>query len=377
MASTLMLLTNPHREDPRVLRETRALISAGYGVTIIAWDRDTGDHSDSEEGGARVIRLGPRSPYRSPGKVFAGLLRFWTKALIASRDLDFDLVHCHDFDTLPLGKTIAKLRRKPLLYDAHEVYSNMIRKDAGYAAKVLWPIEKCLSSKAEEIITVNELMADMLSKGREKRARLVLNSPDLSPLAGETVEEIRRRHGLQGFVISYLGSLEPGRSVEHLATLFAPEDGVTVVIGGSGTLRPLVEEKAAENPCVHFIGQVAADEALKITFASNLVPAVQDPASPNYVMGTPIKVLEAMACGRPVVTTEGDSISEIVEGSGCGFVIDYEPELLRETVISASRSPEKLVDMGRLGAKYYERNLSWERSRGQLLETYRALVGPA
>lgn len=376
MASTLMLLSNPHRTDPRVLRESRALVAAGYRVTIIAWDRDSGADSESEEEGVRIVRLGPRAPYRSAAKVFAGLLTFWAKALRRSRDLDFDIVHCHDFDTLPLGKAIACLRRTPVLYDAHEVYSNMVKKDTARAAMFIWPMEKSLSSTADQIVTVNEEMVDILSMRRKVPAKLVRNSPDLSALAGVTAAETRSKHGLDGFVISYLGSLEPGRSVEELSTLFTPDDGVTVVIGGAGTLRPFVEEKAADNPCVRFLGQVGTDEALRITCASDLVPAVHDPTNPNYVMGTPIKVLEAMACGKPVVTSKGIGISEIVEGAGCGFVIEYGPRQLRDTVLAASRSPAKLAEMGRLGAEYYARNLSWDRSKAELLGAYRALAGP-
>ncbi|UCE92133.1 MAG: glycosyltransferase family 4 protein [Methanobacteriota archaeon] len=377
MPSTLMLLSNPHRTDPRVLRESRALVAAGYRVTVVAWDRDSGGDSETEEEGVRIIRLGPGSPYRSPGKVFAGLVMFWAKAFRKSMGLDFDVVHCHDFDTLPLGKAIACLRRRPVLYDAHEVYSNMVKKDAARAAMALWPIEKSLSSTADEIVTVNEGMADILSRRRKAPARLVRNSPDLSAIAGVDDGETRRNYGLEGFVVSYLGSLEPGRSVEELATIFSPEDGVTVVIGGAGTLRPFVEEKAAENPCVHFIGQVGTDEALRITCASDLVPAVHDPTNPNYVMGTPIKVLEAMACGRAVITSRGIDISAVVEGAGCGFVIEYGPRQLRETIMSASRSPAKLAEMGRLGADYYRHHLSWDLSRAELLDAYRALTGPA
>lgn len=377
MASTLMLLSNPHRVDPRVLRESRALVAAGYRVTVIAWDRDSGTDSESEEEGVRVIRTGPRSPYRSVGKVFAGLIGFWARALRASRGLDFDCVHCHDLDTLPLGKIMAWLRGKPVLYDAHEIYSNMVKKDTPRVALALWPLEKSLSSMADEIVTVNEEMVSILSKRRKTSARLVRNSPDLDALKGVGASDTRRKYGLEGFLVSYLGSLEPGRSVEELSTIFSPEDGVTVVIGGTGTLRPFVEEKAAENPCVHFIGQVGTDEALRITCASDLVPAVHDPTNPNYVMGTPIKVLEAMACGRAVVTSKGISISEIVDGAGCGFVIEYGPRSLFDAVISASRSPEKLAKMGRLGAEYYQHHLSWERSKAELLEAYGALMDPA
>ncbi len=376
MASSLMLLTNPYRPDPRVLREARALTEAGYSVTLVAWDRDTGEAKESKEEEVRVVRLGPTSPFRSPVRVFLGMLRFWSRALRASRRLEFDVIHSHDFDTLPLALLISRLRSKPVVYDAHEVYANMIRKDTELVARMLWPLEKRLVLCADKVITVNEIMADALSEGKESPAQVVRNSPDMSVIPPERTKDVRERLGLKGFVISYLGSLEPGRSVEELATAFSPEQGVTVIIGGSGTLQKTVEEKAASNPCVRFIGRVGTDDALAITSVSDLVPAVHDPSNPNYRIGTPIKVLEAMACGRPVITSKGIDISEVVESAGCGFVIDYDRKVLAETVLRASKEPEKLAEMGLRGARYYEMHLSWNQAKATLLDVYRALVGP-
>ena len=376
MVSSLMLLTNPYRPDPRVLREARALTAAGHRVTLIAWNRDTGTFSDSTEEGIRVIRTGPRAPFRSPLGVFFGLARFWIRALRISRSLDFDAVHSHDFDTFPLGLLISRLRRKRILHDAHELYSNMIGKDVQAISRLLWPFERLLVRRADEVITVNELLAGILSEGRRSPARLVRNSPDMSVMSSERVEAVRRRYGLRGFVVSYLGSLEPGRSVEELASAFAADQGITVVIGGSGTLQKAVERLASDSDCVEFIGRVDTDDALAITSLSDLVPAVHDPTNINYRRGTPIKVLEAMACGRAVITSKGLDISEIVEIAGCGFVIDYGREHLSQTVIHASKEPEKLAEMGRRGKAYYEEHLSWEVSRGALLDAYRALEGP-
>ena len=376
MVSSLMLLTNPYRPDPRVLREARALLEAGHSVTLIAWDRDAAAFAETSEEGVRVIRTGPKAPFRSPLRVFIGLARFWIRALLIARRLEFDTVHSHDFDTLPLGLLLSRVRRKPLLYDAHELYSNMIGKDVRAISRFLWPFERRLSRCADEVITVNELLAGILSEGRRAPARLVRNSPDLSVMTPERVSAVRERYGLKGFLISYLGSLEPGRSVEELASSFSPDQGIMVVIGGSGTLQRAVEDLAAKNDCVAFVGRVDTDDALSITSLSDLVPAVHDPSNINYRRGTPIKVLEAMACGRAVITSKGLDISEIVEDAGCGLVIDYGREHLAEAVVRASMEPERLAEMGRRGAAYYKKHLSWERSKEALLDAYRALEGP-
>ena len=376
MASTLMLLSNPHRPDPRVLREARALIEAGIGVRLIAWDREGGRPAQAVEDGVEVFRLGPRSAYRSFSQVVPGLLRFWARAARTARKLEFDIVHCHDFDTLPLGLMVAKLSGKPLILDAHDIYSLMVVGESPAVGRMLWPVERWLASRADRLITTNETMGEMLSGGSDVTPTIVRNSPDISVLSGHSREDTRRRHGLTGFVVSYFGSLEPGRAVEELADAFSPEEGITVVIGGSGTLRPSVERAAKDNPAVRFLGSIDTDEVLRITDASDIIPVMYDPSNPKYRICTPIKVLEAMACGRPMMTTKGLDISETVESVGCGIVIPYGKEELVKALRQAARSPERLTEMGGRGRKYFDRNLGWESSKAALAGAYRALLGP-
>lgn len=352
------------------------MVEAGIGVHLIAWDRERDRASSSTEEDVRVTRLGPESAYRSISQVGPGLIRFWFRALRAARKVEFDVVHCHDFDTLPLGMLLARLRGKPLILDAHDIYSFMIVGESAPVGKMIWPVERWMASKADELITTNEVMAEMLSAKRDKEAVIVRNSPDLSVLAGHTPEETRARLGLDGFVVSYFGSLEPGRAVEELATSFSPDDGITVIIGGSGTLQPAVERASRDNPAVHFVGVIDTDEVLRITGASNIIPAMYDPSNPKYRICTPIKVLEAMACGKAMVTTKGLDISETVEDIGCGFVIEYGREELIRTIREASKSGTKLQEMGRRGREYFEQHLSWSSSKTALIGVYRALLGP-
>jgi glycosyltransferase involved in cell wall biosynthesis len=374
MPSTLMLLTNPYRPDPRVLREARALVRHGTNVQLVAWDRDGGLPEHWKEEGVDVTRLGPRCAFRSAGKVISRLPRFWFGALKVSRMMRFDIVHCHDFDTLPLGMLISKLRCRPLLYDSHELYSAMIQKDVGGLARLVWVFEKALSKRADEIVTVNENLAEKLSAGRREAARIVTNSPDTGVLDGADARQIRDKYGLRGFVISYLGSLEPGRFVEELVSLVEPSGNVSLVIGGNGTLLPIVERASKGNPAVKLRGALSPDEALKITWASDLVIAMLDPANPNYKVSTPVKILDAMACGRPFITSQGLDIAKRVAEVGCGFVIPYDKGAFMETLKRAQEAPKLLLEMGRKGKEYYDKELSWEKSQKELFKAYKALV---
>ena len=75
-----------------------------------------------------------------------------------------ELVHCHDFDTLPPGWLWAKLHRRRVIYDAHEYYTELQRpRLRGLLGKVLLPAisiaEQMLSRTADAIVTVDERIA--------------------------------------------------------------------------------------------------------------------------------------------------------------------------------------------------------------------------
>ncbi|MBN1677993.1 MAG: glycosyltransferase [Candidatus Thermoplasmatota archaeon] len=376
MPSTLMLLSNPYRPDPRVLLEARALRSEGYAVTLLAWDREGKWPEEADLREASVLRCGPRCPPRSPSAILARLPRFWWRALRKSRRVDFDFVHAHDFDTLPLGLLISRLNRKPLLYDAHELYAKMVQDDVGPFSDAIWIFERWMARRADEVITVSEALAAELSRGRTKRAAVVTTSQNPDVIEGLQRQAVREGYGLKGFVLSYLGSLEPGRFVEETVGAFVPEDKVTVLIGGSGSLQPMVAEASKNNPAVRYVGVVDTDEALRLTWASDLVVAMMDPKNPNNVVGTPGKVINAMAVGRPMVTTKGLEIAKKIEARDCGIVIPYSKPRFVEAVMAAAADPGRLDEMGRRGRACFDEEYSWEHAREGLLKAYRALPGP-
>jgi glycosyltransferase involved in cell wall biosynthesis len=374
MASTLMLLANPYRPDPRVQLEARALADTGHRVTILAWSRDTGERGASRDGVVEVLRVGPRCPFRSAARMLTRLPRYWLAAMKASRRMEFDLVHCHDLDTLPAGLLIGLVRRRPVLYDAHELYAAMVKDDVGMWFRPLQALEHWLARRATAVITVSDALADVLSKGRRERPRVVMTSPDVAPMTGAETRVVRETYGLSGFVVSYLGSLEPGRFVEQMLGAFSPDDGVTLLIAGKGSLEGMVAE-ASSRGGVRYVGSVSTGQALRLTAASDLVTAMMDPSNPNNVVGTPGKILNSMALARPYVTTRGLRIAELTERVGSGLVAGYDRDSFREAVLGARKSPRSLVEMGRRGRAHFEAEFSWAKSRGQLLEAYDRLLG--
>src|SRR3954471_9150971 len=139
----LMLVISNVATDTRVMREAAALAEAGHAVHVIGKDVSAGYEPPA---GVTVASVGAGSAFRKEGAESLGARRAlpphlraarWTllpqhrnsafaawraKAKQLAADIEFDAVHAHDFNTLPLGVELARQRRVPLVYDTHELW---------------------------------------------------------------------------------------------------------------------------------------------------------------------------------------------------------------------------------------------------------------
>src|SRR6185312_5089243 len=153
----LMLLTNAYDPDPRVRQEALALIGMGCRVRILAWDRDLKSPASQTMEGVEVERVFlPSKHGRGATQMFfyAGL---YLKMLWRGLRTRFDAVHCHDLDTLPLGYALGKLKRKPIVYDAHESFPDMLADSVNASLRrLLVRLENFFIRRIDLLITVGE-----------------------------------------------------------------------------------------------------------------------------------------------------------------------------------------------------------------------------
>ncbi len=171
-----------------------------------------------------------------------------------------------------------------------------------------------------------------------------------------------------------VGTVQPrknyARLIQALAALRARHYDVDLVIaGGRGWLDdPIYAEidaaKMADH--VHFIG-FADDADLPALYSAALITAV-----PSLYEGFGIPVLESMACGTPVVTSNVSSLPEV--GGDAALTVD--PTSLDEIIAALQR----LIDDEALRADLAARGIArareftWERSMQQLEQVYARLL---
>src|ERR1700729_1228732 len=124
--TVLMLLTNAYDPDPRVRQEALSLIGMGCRVQLLAWDRDRKAPASESMEGVEVRRVFLASAHGRGNTQIFFYAWLYLKMLWLGWRTSFDAVHCHDLDTLPLGFLLGKSKGKPIVYDAHESFADML-----------------------------------------------------------------------------------------------------------------------------------------------------------------------------------------------------------------------------------------------------------
>jgi glycosyltransferase involved in cell wall biosynthesis len=89
--------------------------------------------------------------------------------------------------------------------------------------------------------------------------------------------------------------------------------------------------------------------------------------------GTRFKLLEALACGLPVVSTSIGSEGLVSENSDHMILADT-PQAFADVVLKVLSEPETAANIGREGRKWVVESHAWERSATQIAAVYRELI---
>jgi len=361
----LMLLSNDYSPDPRVEKEAFALVKAGYEVTVLAWNRQGSKPCVETRDGLVVRRVMTAFPPRK-GLPF-GHLEFLARSLIEAIRRRPDIIHSHDLDTLFQGAVSSRIIRASLVYDSHEYYAMMVRSDVGGTlSRFIDSLERLIVSNADLVVAANQRVLEHFPAPIKDRSIVVMNCVNLPVLERRTGSETSRLR------IFYGGSLEPERFIPELLQATMKDDRIELRIAGRGRYEPDVLSAAKACDRIKFLGYLSQKEILAETLASDVVFSLLSPDNKNYLIATPVKMIEAMTLGIPVLASKGTLCGEIVEREGAGIAIDWSLEEF-EGAITILMNPAKRASMGENGMMAARRDFSWKEMERRLLEAYSSL----
>ncbi|MCA9930524.1 MAG: glycosyltransferase family 4 protein [Anaerolineales bacterium] len=188
------------------------------------------------------------------------------------------------------------------------------------------------------------------------------------PLPPEEITAFRHEKGINGRFILHVGTLQPRKNIPVLLDAFAqlPNETVQLVlVGGKGWLFDEIFARVQALGLmdrVHFTGYVPDDELPLWYNAADLF------VLPSQYEGFGMPIVEAMACGTPVVAADNSSLPEAAGQAGLLFSPQNVPELTERmaNVLDDRALSDK---MRRLGIQHAH-NFSWERAGRETAVVY-------
>jgi glycosyltransferase involved in cell wall biosynthesis len=323
-------------------------------VTILSLTRGEFWESRLAALGARVVWVG-----QSRSRV-ARLLRI-VRELRAAKP---DLVQSQHLYTNLYAVAAARVLRLP------EV--GAIRNDSPPEVQACGPVMGRLSLRAPRVVAANSRTAIRSAL----RAGLRRGPFSLLPNVVDT-DEFRPtpRTGQGPFTVVFVGRLVRQKRVDRFLSVVADvvrrsTMPISALIVGSGPERARIEEQARSLgllPGVVTLHEAVGDAAAIYALADLLV-------NTSDFEGTPNVVLEAMACGLPIVATPCGDVPEIVRHGESGYVVDAgNHEAMVQLVLALAGNATLRAAMGRAGRAHIEATRSLERLPATLREFYSAV----
>jgi glycosyltransferase involved in cell wall biosynthesis len=151
-------------------------------------------------------------------------------------------------------------------------------------------------------------------------------------------------------------------------------------IFGQGQQRGALEREAARlglSGMVTLEG-VAPHEAILTAMARATVVVLASYPTPEMnIDGIANVLVEAMACGTPVVSTQCDGSQELLEGGRLGILLPpRDPARLAQALEELLKDPSRQAELARLGRQRVERDFDRERNVDSIAELFRGVLQP-
>ncbi len=369
----VMLASGNGTADPRIAKEAEALVAAGHRIVVLAWDRAGENPRVIEREGWRIEAHGPPARHGAGARNILGYRRYWTAAARRVAELKPDVVHAHNLDTVPAAlKAMRLLGERPwLVLDFWEIYREsralpgrgVVGVLARWAARRL---ERRSIPQADFVITVVQGQVYYYEELGAREVVVVENAPDLERYA------VYGGPAASGeFVVGFIGQKRWVPSLETLMRAIQPYPDVRAVLVGGGPSEAEVARLAAGMERVETRGQVPPEEIPALYRTVDAVYACYDTSLLNWRTSLPVKAMEAMALGLPVLVSKGSWMGAFVEEHGIGYAVDdTDPADVGRAIADLATDREAAREMGRRGRAIAERELNWASAAGRLVDAY-------
>lgn len=294
---------------------------------------------------------------------------------IALLDNKFDIIHCNFGDNGIIGAYL-----KELGIEAKYVTSFYGYDISGFIQDRSKDVYENLFSNCDLCLSVNDYFKQRLIKLGCSQDKIIVHHTGVS-LERFKFYEKSIQPG-ETINILTLGRLTEKKghiyAINAIAKIIAQGKNILYTIAGDGPLRRELESLVSTlgiSNFVKFLGLVEQKEVLALCEKAHIFLLVNVTAANGDQEGIPGALMEAQACGLPVISSYHSGISEGVLDGKSGFLVpEKDVDALVEKLKFLIENPQIWPKMGRTGRRFMEENFDIDKLNGELVQIYKRLL---
>lgn len=363
MKRVILLATNDLVFDQRVNRSASTLAIAGFDVLVVGRKLPTTPQWIPI--GYRVFRL---KVSLKKGKGFYAL--FNLQAFFYLLYKKFNILHTNDLDTLLAARLVCLLKRKPLVYDSHELFTEVPELVERPRTRRVWEwLERHLIKGIDVGITVSQGVASEIYKRYGVTFEVIRNLP--------TRKEKVNISSIESKTIVYQGALNLGRGLERLIDAMQYLPHFKLLIIGSGDIEMELKQRVEQLQLSHrisFLGKIQPTELHRITSECCLGVSLEEDLGLNYRYALPNKVFDYIQARIPVLVSNLPEMEQLVNEFKVGETISTKANPAElASKINAMLSETEIYNSWVENADRSSQLLCWENEQSKLLNIYENL----
>ncbi len=213
-------------------------------------------------------------------------------------------------------------------------------------------------------------------KGFTGPSQVVPNAVDAELFCPMDRNTCRAAIGAQDFVAGYVGRLvEEKGLMDAIDALPLCQRQVNLLFVGDGDFKPALEQRAQALGLTSRVRFLPGRPLSELPPLMNAIDVLLLPSrtTPRWKEQFGRVIIEAHACGTPVIGSNSGAIPEVIENGGLVFP-EKDPKALANAINLLASSPEKCRSMGLAGRAQVEQKYTWQRVAEQMADIYRNVV---
>mgnify|MGYP003365138464 CR=1 FL=1 len=346
----LSAVLNNIENDQRLNKVCNSLLKFGYDVELIGATLYS-----------KPILNKPYKTYLIDMKYQSSIKKYaefnWKLFFILLKKTDKNtILLANDLDSLLPFYVVSKLKGNTLVFDSHEIYSELPSLYDRPKTKKVWKIlEKFLLPKIKYFYTVSNGYATWFNQQYNVKPIIIRNVPNRMKCNKNesTLNFELPKNPNNHKILLYQGAINPSRGIDKMIEAFVYVKNCQFWISGDGPKKEEYKElvkKLNLTNCIHFLGNIPPETLKEITPLADVGMSLEEDLGLSYRYALPNKLFDFIQAKVPVLATNLPEIKKIVIDYNIGKVINNH---------NSEHLAEKLQELLNEGKDNYQEKLTF------------------